>query len=86
MGCTGRWKHGPKFTVPWWFHFDPHPNLTKAVLVAAKQHQARASQSAKAQAIERMAPLAKHIAKQEMRQGQKNSRHDHPLKAASFKA
>ena len=22
----GKWKHGPKPVVPWWFHFDPHPN------------------------------------------------------------
>ena len=22
----GRWQHGPKPAVPWWFNFDPHPN------------------------------------------------------------
>ena len=21
----GKWQHGPKPVVPWWFNFDPHP-------------------------------------------------------------
>ena len=25
MGCPGKWKHGPKPAVPWWFNFAPHP-------------------------------------------------------------
>ena len=24
MGCPGKWQHGPKPAVPWWFNFDPH--------------------------------------------------------------
>ena len=22
----GKWKHGPKIAVPWWFNFDPYPS------------------------------------------------------------
>ena len=22
----GKWQHGPKPAVPWWFNFDPHPS------------------------------------------------------------
>ena len=22
---SGKWQHGPKPAVPWWFNFDPHP-------------------------------------------------------------
>ena len=22
----GKWRHGPKPAVPWWFNFDPYPN------------------------------------------------------------
>ena len=24
----GKWKHGLKPAVPWWFNFDPHPAAT----------------------------------------------------------
>ena len=23
----GKWKHGPKLVVPWWFNFDPYPYM-----------------------------------------------------------
>ena len=25
MGCSGKWKHGLKPAVLWWFNFDPYP-------------------------------------------------------------
>ena len=26
----GKWKHGLKSAVPWWFNFDPYPNTPEA--------------------------------------------------------
>ena len=25
MACPGKWKHGLKSAVPWWFNWDPYP-------------------------------------------------------------
>ena len=32
MACPGKWRHGPKPLVPWWFNFDPYPGSKKGLL------------------------------------------------------
>ena len=31
----GKWKHGPKPVVPWWFNLDPHPCIPQVCLIAS---------------------------------------------------